>query len=151
MGYELGYRRLINKKLNLDVATFWNQYNHLQSFSAPAISASGGNTYVTIAYQNQIDGSTSGFEVSPQLAIAPWWRVNLSYSFVSSDFEANGATSDISSTGSVNTYNKSTPKHIVTLQSKLHLPWRFSSTKCIASPAPWQRKKCGRIRPWISG
>ncbi len=141
VGYELGYRRFFSKRLNLDVATFWNQYNHLQSFSAPAISASGGNTYVTIQYQNQIDGSTSGFEVTPQLAIAPWWRINLSYSFVSSDFEANGATSDISSTGSVNTYDKSTPKHIVTLQSKLDLPWRiqFDEMYRFASALPAQK------------
>ena len=125
VGYEIGYRRLVTSKFYLDLAAFWNQYNNSQSFSGPMVSASGGNTYVTIQYQNQIDGSTSGFEIAPQLAIAAWWRLNTTYSFLNSDFQAFGPTSDISSTGSVNTYDKSSPKHTVTVQSKLDLPLRF--------------------------
>jgi hypothetical protein len=38
---------------------------------------------------------------------------------------AFGPTSDISSTGSVNTYDKSSPKHTVAAQSKIDLPLRF--------------------------
>jgi iron complex outermembrane receptor protein len=125
IGYEIGYRRLIHNKLYLDLASFWNQYSHLQSFSAPMVSSSGGNTYITIEYENQIAGSTSGFEISPQLAVTPWWRLNSNYSFLSSDFQASGATSSISSTGSVATYDKSSPKHDVTVQSKIDLPLRF--------------------------
>jgi len=125
IGYEIGYRRLLATKLYLDVAAFWNQYNNSQSFSALTPSTSGGNTYLTIQYQNQIDGSTSGFEISPQLAIASWWRLNTTYSYLNSDFRAFGPTSDISSTGSVNTYDKSSPKHTVTAQSKFDLPLRF--------------------------
>jgi iron complex outermembrane receptor protein len=125
LGYEVGYRHLFSNRLNVDAAAFWNQYGNLQSFSAPMVSTVGGSTYVTIEYENQISGSTSGFEISPQIAIAPWWRLNTSYSFVSSDFGANGPTSDISSSGSVNTYDKSTPKHMVSVQSKIDLPMRF--------------------------
>ncbi len=125
VGCEIGYRRLLNSKLYLDVAAFWNQYNNSQSFSGPMVSASGGNTYLTIQYQNQIDGSTSGFEIAPQLAIASWWRLNTTYSYLNSDFMAFGPTSDISSTGSVNTYDKSSPKHTVAAQSKIDLPLRF--------------------------
>jgi hypothetical protein len=44
---------------------------------------------------------------------------------VSSNFAANGLTSDISSTGSVNTYEKSSPRHMVSVQSKVDLPSRF--------------------------
>lgn len=125
LGYELGYRRLITNKFYLDVASFWSQYAHLQSFSAPMISSTGGITYVTTEYENQIGGFTTGFEISPQLAIARWWRLNSNYSYVSSNFHAIGATSDISSTGSVATYEKSSPKHNFTVQSKLDLPMRF--------------------------
>jgi iron complex outermembrane receptor protein len=125
IGYEIGYRRTLTSKLYVDLAAFWNEYNNSQSFSAPTVSSSGGNTYVTIQYQNQIDGSTSGFEIAPQLAVASWWRLNTTYSFLNSDFRAFGPTSDISSTGSVNTYDKSSPKHTVTVQSKIDLPLRF--------------------------
>ena len=125
LGYELGYRILHGDRFYVDLSTFWSQYTNLQSFSAAAVAASAGNTYITIQYQNQIAGHTTGFEFAPQLSIAPWWRLNTSYSFVSGNFAANGPTSDISSTGSVSTYDKSTPKHLISLQSKMDLPWRL--------------------------
>ena len=125
VGYELGYRVLHGSRFYIDLSSFWSQYTNLQSFSAPAVSSSGGTTYITIQYQNQIAGHTTGFEFAPQLTIASWWHANLNYSYVSGNFGANGATSDISSTGSVNTYEKSTPRHIVFLQSKMDLPWLF--------------------------
>jgi iron complex outermembrane receptor protein len=125
IGYELGYRRLVTSRLYVDIASFWSQYTRLQSFSAPAITSSGGTTYVTYQYQNQIAGHTSGFEVSPQIAIAPWWRINSSYSLLSANFQAVGATSNISDTGSVATYEGSSPKHSVIAESKIDLPARF--------------------------
>jgi iron complex outermembrane receptor protein len=125
LGYELGYRILTGDKFYVDVSTFWSQYSNLQSFSAPMISSAGGSIYDTIEYENQIAGHTTGFEIAPQLAVTSWWRVNTSYSYVSGNFGANGPTSDISSTGSVSTYEKSTPKHDVQLQSKINLPGKF--------------------------
>jgi iron complex outermembrane receptor protein len=124
-GYEAGYRGLFSDRLYVDLSGFWNQYGHLQSFSAPTVSTSGGSTYTTIQYTNQISGSTTGFEIAPQIALAPWWHFNPSYSFVSANFSASGPTSNISATGSVSTYERSTPKHIVFVQSKMDLPWRF--------------------------
>ena len=44
-GFEAGYRQLFSNRLRVDLAGFWNQYSRLQSFSAPMISSSGGNTY----------------------------------------------------------------------------------------------------------
>jgi iron complex outermembrane receptor protein len=125
IGYELGYRRPIKGRVYMDLAGFWNHYNHLQSFTAPMISAANGITYLTIQYANQIDGSTSGFEIAPQISAASWWRINGSYSYLNSDFHANGPTSNISSTGSVSTYEKSSPKHLVAAESKIDLPLKF--------------------------
>jgi iron complex outermembrane receptor protein len=125
IGYEAGYRALFGDRLYLDLSGFWNQYNRLQSFSAPITSTSGANSYITIEYENQISGSTTGFEIAPQIALAPWWHFDPSYSFVSANFSASGPTSNISATGSVSTYEKSTPKHMVFAQSKMDLPWRF--------------------------
>ena len=125
IGYEAGYRTLLSDRLYLDVSGYWNQYSHLQSFSPPVTSVSGGNTFITIEYQNQISGLTTGFEIAPQIVLARWWQFNPSYSFVSSNFSASGPTSNISATGSVSTYEKSTPKHIVFVESKMDLPGRF--------------------------
>ncbi len=125
IGYEAGYRTLVHDRVFLDVAAFRNQYSRLQSFSAPMLSVAGGNTFITIEYENQIGGTTTGFEIAPQVALTSWWRLNPSYSYVDSNFHANGPTSDISSTGSVSTYDKSSPKHMVMAQSMINLPGRF--------------------------
>jgi iron complex outermembrane recepter protein len=125
LGYELGYRGTVNAHLYFDVSGFWNQYGRLQSFGPLVTTQSGSTTFLTIQYTNQISGSGSGFEVAPQLAIGSFWRMNLAYSFLNSDFEAAGPTSNISSTGSVSTYDKSSPKHQVVLQSMIDLPWKF--------------------------
>ena len=125
LGYELGYRGTVNEHLYFDVSGFWNQYSQLQSFGPEVHFAIGSTTYITIQYTNQISGSASGFEVAPQLAIGSFWRLNLAYSFLNSDFQAAGPTSNISSTGSVSTYDGSSPKHQVVLQSMVDLPWKF--------------------------
>jgi iron complex outermembrane receptor protein len=143
IGYEAGYRLLASDRFYFDLSPFWNQYSKLQSFSAPAVSSSGGNTYITILYENQIAGHTTGFEFAPKVAIARWWQLNSSYSFVSSTFSANGPTSNISSTGSVPTYEGSTPRHIVSLQSKIDLPagFQFDQMFRYASDLPAQKVK----------
>ncbi len=125
IGYEAGYRTLVHNRVFLDLAAFRNQYSHLQSFSAPMLSTAGGDTYITIEYENQIGGTTTGFEIAPQVALTSWWRLNTSYSYLDSNFHANGPTSDISSTGSVSTYDKSSPRHMVMAQSMINLPGRF--------------------------
>jgi iron complex outermembrane receptor protein len=125
IGYEAGYRTLVRNRVFVDLAAFRNQYSRLQSFSAPMLSTTGGDTYITIEYQNEIGGTTSGFEIAPQAAVTSWWRLNTSYSYLDSDFHANGPTSDISGTGSVSTYEKSSPKHTVVVQSIMNLPGKF--------------------------
>lgn len=125
IGYEAGYRTLVHNRVFVDLAAFRNQYSRLQSFSAPMLFTVDGNTYITIEYQNQIGGTTTGFEIAPQVALTSWWRLNTSYSYLDSNFHANGPTSDISGTGSVNTYEKSSPKHMVAAQSMINLPDKF--------------------------
>jgi iron complex outermembrane receptor protein len=123
IGYEGGYRGLFGDRLYFDLSTFWNEYSNLQSFSFPSITTSGGITTIGLEYTNQISGSASGFEIAPQISIVPGWRLNLSYSFLNSDFSAAGLTSNISSSGSVATYEHSTPRHMVSAESMVDLPF----------------------------
>lgn len=125
LGYELGYRGTVNAHLYFDVSGFWNQYSRLQSFGPEMVSTSGSTTTIALQYTNQISGSASGFEVAPQVAIGSFWRLNMAYSYLNSDFRAAGPTSNISDSGSVSTYDKSSPKHQVKLQSMVDLPWKF--------------------------
>jgi iron complex outermembrane recepter protein len=126
IGYEGGYRGLVTKRLFIDASVFRNQYTRLQSFGPTVISQSGPITYLTISYTNQIHGDIYGFEFAPQVSIAQPWRLNLAWSYIDPHFVADGATSDISSTGSVNTYVHSSPKNQLVVQSMIDIPWKIS-------------------------
>jgi iron complex outermembrane receptor protein len=129
LGFEGGYRQLLTKFLFVDVAVFHNHYRDLQSFGPitpqPGTFQGQPATFLTIQYQNAISGSTDGFEIAPTVSLRSWWKISGSYSFVTSGFAANGPTSDISSTGSVPTYEGSTPRSIIAIQSEFNLPHRF--------------------------
>jgi len=125
IGYEGGYRVLANKRFFVDLSLFRNQYTNLQSFSAPQISTTGGITTITIQYENKISGHTSGAELATKTQLATWWHFDANYSFLSPSFRAVGPTSDISSSGSVATYEGSAPRHMVGIQSKVDLPAHF--------------------------
>jgi iron complex outermembrane receptor protein len=129
LGYEAGFRELFSKKVYVDIAAFHNNYTDLQSFGAEEVSVSATppptHVVITIPYTNQIGGWTNGVEIAPNWQVTPWWRLTGSYSYVGIDTHANGATSDISSTGSVNTYDNSTPHHLIELQSTVNLPAGF--------------------------
>jgi iron complex outermembrane recepter protein len=129
LGYEAGYRQLLTPNLYVDLATFHNNYTDLQSFGplTPSIETTPPppHTVLTIRYENAIAGTTNGFEIAPRWQATPWWRISGSYSLAAVDMHANGPTSDISSTGSVRTYEGSSPRHQIKIQSNFNLPKRF--------------------------
>ena len=72
---------------------------------------------LTIPYANDISGAANGFEIAPVWQATSWWRLSGSYSFVAVDVRAHGPSSDISATGSVRTYEGSTPRHVLEVHS----------------------------------
>ncbi len=129
LGFEGGYRQLFTKNLALDLSVFHNNYDDLQSFTAPSVAVVATppppHALLTIQYANAIAGKTNGIEIAPSWQAAPWWRLSGSYSYVGIDMHARTPSSDISSTGSVNTYENSTPHHLLKIQSLLNLPANF--------------------------
>jgi iron complex outermembrane receptor protein len=121
LGYEGGYRQLLTPRLYVDLDVFHGDYDNLQSFGEPTLI---GNT-LTIFYENAIAGQTNGVEIAPSWTLKPWWKLSGSYSFVGIDFHANAPGSNISSTGSVSTYEGSSPAHQVKVQSSFNVGKRF--------------------------
>ena len=115
IGYNAGYRRLISPRVYIDFSAFYNTYQNLQSFGAPTLTTENTppppHGVLTIPYANAIAGATSGGEIAPSWEITDWFRLSGSYSYVNIDMHANAPTSDISATGSVPTYERSTPRH----------------------------------------
>lgn len=137
VGYEGGYRQLLTRTLYVDLSVFHNDYDHLQSFSTPTLV---GND-LTIFYENAIAGATNGVEIAPSWAPRPWWKLSGSYSYVGIDLHANAPGSDISSTGSVATYEGSSPAHQVKVQSRFDISKRFEfdQTYAYQSALPAQK------------
>lgn len=144
LGYEGGYRQLFGQRVYLDLAVFHNDYDNLQSFGAPSTflenTPPAPHLVIDIPYANQIAGATDGFEISPNWHVSDAWRLAGSYSFVTAGMHATGGTADISSTGSIKTYEGSSPRHQVEARSFLNLPFHFEfdQTYRYASALPAQ-------------
>ncbi|MGZ4786978.1 MAG: TonB-dependent receptor plug domain-containing protein, partial [Terriglobales bacterium] len=142
LGYEAGFRELFTPKFYVDVAAFHNNYTDLQSFGPNIVTPPPPQLTITIPYTNYIGGWTNGFEIAPSWQRMDWWRLSGSYSYVGIDTHANVPNlADISSTGSVATYDGSTPHHMVEIQSTLNLPagFEFDQFYRYASSLPAQK------------
>jgi iron complex outermembrane receptor protein len=85
IGWEAGYRQLLWKKLYVDVASFHNQYDNVESY---------GNVYVafpttpypyelvTEQFGNGLRGVTDGIEIAPDWKPRSWLDLRGSYSHV---------------------------------------------------------------------
>ena len=144
VSYELGHRRFITRDLYLDFSVFRSDYRRLQSFGAAVTTFETTppppHLLLTIPYENAISGSANGFEIAPVWQTASWWRLTGSYSFVAVDVRAKGPTSDISATGSVRTYERSTPQHEFEIHSAIDFSKRVEFDQVIryASALPAQ-------------
>ncbi len=86
LGYNGGYRSLIARAFSLDLAIFFNQYNHLASLEpeVPFIENDQGTPAIINPYVNGngIKGTTAGFEIATDWKPASWWRLQSSYSYM---------------------------------------------------------------------
>ncbi len=123
IGYEAGYRRLVAPKLYLDVATFYNDYNHLLSLEpgAPFSETTPAPAHVVVPFflRNGLLGNTYGMELGPEWRPTHWWRLAGSYSYLHMDL--NKEPSSLDST-TVRSTEGSSPHHEFMIQSFIDLP-----------------------------
>ncbi len=127
LGYELGYRSLITQHLYIDFSAFDNQYDDLESYGAGAFSIQTKPiTYILLAepFANGIRGSTSGFEIAPDWNVRSWWHLKGSYSYLHLHTKDRPGYTD---TGTVTSYNGSSPTNEISAQSLFNLPKGFES------------------------
>ena len=126
LGTEAGYRRLLEKKLYLDVAFFYNDYNDLYGYGATSVfletSPPPAHTIVQVPLANAIAGDTTGFEIAPDWKPVNWWELRGSYSYlhlyVHNKPGAAGSFNYLVTASD----NGSSPQDQVEAQSFLHLP-----------------------------
>lgn len=122
IGYELGYRQLLSRKLYVDVASFHNQYDDLESYGAASFSV--GTTPLTylllnVPYANGIKGTTDGLEIAPDWKPVRWWALRGTFSHLHMDLRPKTGYSD---TGTVASDDGSSPHRQASLQSMFTLP-----------------------------
>jgi iron complex outermembrane receptor protein len=135
-GYEVGYRRLIHKNLYLDLAGFFNQYDHLFSeeitgvpFLEDTPPPVGDNIVapphllLPAQFGNSLMGTTTGGEIAPEWRPASFWRLRGSYSFLVMHIEKAPNSLDIGSGPGI---QGSSPQHQVSGQSGFDIAKAFT-------------------------
>jgi len=142
VGYEVGYRSLVKPKFYVDIAAFYNNYDHLLSLEpgAPFLENSPAPTHtvVPLFFRNGLLGKTSGFEIAPDWTPINWWRLRGSYSYLYMDLNKHSGSLD---TTTVSSTEGSSPHHQIVIQSSVDLPKKleFDQTFRYVSALPTQR------------
>jgi iron complex outermembrane receptor protein len=115
--YELGYRFEPTKRVSIDIATFYNDYNHLQSIEAGGPQF-GPTVVIPLTFANRIAGDTYGGEVETTVQVTDNWRLAGSYSLLETSFHSLRGSTD---TTNAIAYENSAPKNQAQLRSYLDI------------------------------
>lgn len=127
LAYELGYRVLAAKRIYIDFAGYYDQYNNLEGYGTPFLTITSPPEpllYVfNVPYANAIKGHAVGFEIAPDWKPLTWWQLRGSYSYINIAIEAKPGFSTAVTTAAQE--EGSTPQNQGEVQSQFDLPKHF--------------------------
>jgi iron complex outermembrane receptor protein len=91
LAYELGYRAQVRQGLVIDIATYYNVYDHLRSFQPATGTPTAPLPYV---FTNQLNADTWGLELRTSLQAASWWRLHVGYAYYNEDLTLDPGSLD---------------------------------------------------------
>lgn len=97
IAYEAGVRYQITPAIDLDIATFFNQYDNLQSVEtwAPVFTRGPPSALeVQTAFENRLEGQSYGAEVAAGWNVLENWRLTGAYTFLVLDLWAEDGSTD---------------------------------------------------------
>jgi iron complex outermembrane recepter protein len=112
--YEIGYRNVITPRLDVGIALYFNNYNHLRSQEGPP----GGGFPIVLA--NNLRGNTYGAEINGTLGLLSWWRLRATYNDLQKHLELRPGSTDVTQGLDEGT----DPRNQYTLRSQMDLPFR---------------------------
>jgi iron complex outermembrane receptor protein len=122
LAYELGYRAQPSERASIDVAAFFNVYDHLESVEMlPSFFDPNSVPPLTVypqSFANKLHGFTEGIEISVNWKVTDRWTLNPGYSFLNIDFKTDASSLDTTSEGNT---EGSSPSHQAQLRSRLQL------------------------------
>jgi iron complex outermembrane receptor protein len=142
IAYEAGYRALLFRSVNLDLAAFVNDYRSLLTLEprSPAVSLAPPQPHIALAMQwgNNIYGRTRGLEAAIQWQPAARWRLHFSGSLLDQHLRLRPESRDFSfQRGAARN-----PKH------QVHTRSYFDLTRTVEIDAAWYYT--GKLGPGIS-
>jgi iron complex outermembrane receptor protein len=85
IAYETGFRTMVNPRLSIDLAAYYNDYDHQISSEpqAPFIETTPAPAHLVLSTidENLIFGETHGMEISAKWKVTDWWTLDPSYDF----------------------------------------------------------------------
>ncbi|HKV39355.1 MAG TPA: TonB-dependent receptor [Blastocatellia bacterium] len=121
LAYELGYRVEPAAKVSIDIASFYNVYNNLQTdiLGAPFFDPTPVPRIVfPITFGNQMKGHTYGVETSVNWTATHFWKLTGSYSYLRMVLVNNSGNLLGDNAGD-------SPEHQFQVRSYLNLPGKF--------------------------
>src|SRR5271163_1987584 len=125
--YEAGYRSQLSTRLSLDIAAYYNSYNHLQTEEpgAPFLETSPPPLHevVPVVAENLMYGETHGVEISANWKVATRWTITPAYTFERIHLHLAPGSLD---TTSVAAGEGNSPQQWAWLNSHVNLPGNLS-------------------------
>ena len=120
--FELGYRHQLTAHLSLDLAAFYNDYQHLATSTAEAKNVTLVNNgidpphfLIPFQFTNDMTGTSEGFEAAISWTIHPDLKLSANYSYLHISLEALDPTQESA--------EKLSPEH----QAGLKVFWNISN------------------------
>jgi iron complex outermembrane recepter protein len=122
IAYEAGYRTTVGKRLSFDFATYYNDYNHLETTEpAPLFfedAPAPPHFVLPVTFENLMHGETHGIEIAAAWKVTNRWTLNPGYAFEEIHMHLAPTSQDISSVAAT---QGSSPDHSAQLRSRVEL------------------------------
>ena len=123
--FELGYRQQFGSSVSVNVATFYNRYDDLRSAELSTTEFAFTpvpHVVQNIVPNNAIKAQTYGLELALDWHLAPWWRIQPSYTYL----HLNATPQSDDPIDRLNALNMedSSPRNQLSLRSLMSLPHR---------------------------
>jgi iron complex outermembrane recepter protein len=81
--YEMGYRTTVRKNLSIDIAAYYNDYDHLESTEPgtpfPEATPLPPHLVLPLMYENLLFGETHGIEIAANWKVSDRWTLSPGY------------------------------------------------------------------------
>jgi len=121
--FELGYRVQLWTNVSLDLATYYNVYQHLRSEEQGTPTISGFNEYIPVTFGNELHGDAYGVEVAPTWQVADFWRLRPAYTLLKLHVGDESGGADTTSAAMM---EGESPQQQFSLRSSWDLPYNVT-------------------------